>query len=318
VIRLVRVKFLYRAAVDELDSGHPFAAGMAISLLQDAVEAMAHEAAASVHATIGARANFLDHWDAVASAGAGKKLPYKIEMTELNVARVGFKHQGVNPATSDAEKHGTAAHRFLAETAKEFFATDFDELSEADLIANADIRATSKLAEQALTADDPTKALEHCRNALDTVESLMRSAIVVSEQDHFGPPVPREFRAAAADLVEWTLRRFTALEKSVALSFLNINPADYWFLYDSLPLRTLGGTFVWRFAGSPIPHRTAQRAQACIRIIIDLALRVERFHADMQRLSVRSGMVEEQRRLKEWQDKTLSQPIPDTSDPPPG
>ncbi len=139
--RIVRVKFLYRAAVDELDSGHPFAAGMAISLLQDAVEAMAHEVAASVQAKIAVRAIFLDHWDEVSAAAGGKSLPFRIEMTELNVARVGFKHQGANPALSDAEKHLAAAHRFLVDTACEFFSSDFDGLLEADLIANAEVRA---------------------------------------------------------------------------------------------------------------------------------------------------------------------------------
>jgi len=100
--RIIRTKFLYRAAVNELDSGHPFAAGMAISLLQDAVEAMAHEAAASVNAQLKTHTNFLEHWDAVAKSASGKQLPYKIEMTELNAARVNFKHLGVNPSLPEA------------------------------------------------------------------------------------------------------------------------------------------------------------------------------------------------------------------------
>lgn len=119
--RIIRTKFLYRAAINELDSGHPFAAGMAISLLQDAVEAMAHEAAASVNVPLPARSNFLDHWDAVAKSSSGNQLPYKIEMTELNAARVAFKHLGVNPALSEAEKQRLSAHRFLVETAQAFF-----------------------------------------------------------------------------------------------------------------------------------------------------------------------------------------------------
>ena len=172
--RIVRVKFLYRAAIDELSSGHPFAAGMAVSLLQDAVEAMAHEAAASVGAVTSAHTRFLEHWDAVAKAG-DKTLPYRTEMGELNTARVGFKHQGVNPDIADAEKHAVAAHRFLVETAREFFGwSDFDSLSEADLISSAVVQASVKAAESALAAGDPTKALEICRDALDHAETSLK------------------------------------------------------------------------------------------------------------------------------------------------
>jgi hypothetical protein len=308
VSRIIRTKFLYRAAVNELDSGHPFAAGMAISLLQDAVEAMAHEAAASVNAQLRAHTNFLEHWDAVTKSGSGKQLPYKIEMTELNAARVNFKHLGVSPSLSEAEKQRLAAHRFLVETARVFFNVDFDDISEADLIANPQILSAVKAAEAALIASDPTKALEWCREALDLVEDLMRSAVVVAERERFGPRIPREVREAAEDVLRWVSRRFTALEKSVALSILRVNPADYWFLDQTLPGRAIEGGFHWMPAISTISTRTPERARACIRIIIDLAQRVERVHADWQRLVVQSGVAEEQRQLRELQES--AQPIP--------
>jgi hypothetical protein len=308
--RIIRTKFLYRAAVNELDSGHPFAAGMAISLLQDAVEAIAHEAAATVNAQLKIHANFLEHWDAVTRSGSGKQLPYKIEMTELNAARVNFKHLGVTPSLSEAEKQRLAAHRFLVETTRVFFNGDFDDISEADLIATAEIRSAVKAAEAALIASDPSKSLEYSRVALDAVEELMRSAVIVAERDYFGPKIPLEVREAAQDAVRWINRRFTALEKSVALSVLRVNPADYWFLYQTLPMRGLDGKFHWMPAMSSISTLTPERARACIRIIIDLAQRVERVHADWQRLVVQSGVAEEQRQLKELQDCLLDHPIP--------
>jgi hypothetical protein len=308
--RIIRTKFLYRAAVNELDSGHPFAAGMAISLLQDAVEAMAHQAAASVNALLKPHAGFLEHWDAVAKSGAGKQLPYKIEMTELNAARVAFKHLGVSPSLSEAEKQRLAAHRFLIETARVFFNVDFDGISEADLVANPQINSAVKAAEAALMAGDPAKSLECSREALDAVEELMKSTVIVAERNPSGPKIPREVRGAAQDALRWINRRFTALEKSVALSVLRVNPADYWFLYQTLPGRSIEGGFHWPPAKSMISTRTPERARACIRIIIDLAQRVERVHADWQRLVAQSGVAEEERQLKEWQDRLLDQPIP--------
>jgi hypothetical protein len=315
--RIIRTKFLYRAAVSELDSGHPFAAGMAISLLQDAVEAMAHEAAASVNAEISARANFLDHWVAVAKVGNGKTLPDRVQMADLNAARVAFKHQGVNPSLAEAEKQRLSARRFLTETAREFFSVDFDDISEADLITSIEIKSAVKAAEAALTASEATKSLECCKDALDVVEKLMRDAVVVTEKSNSGPSIPREAREAAAGVLKWVNRRFAALEMSVALSVLRINPADYWFLYQTLPQRVSSGKIYWPPTRSVVSTRTHKRAQACIRIIIELALRVERVHADMQRLGQQAGLADERRQLKELLEQQHTEQPP-SDDPPPG
>lgn len=314
MIRIIRIKFLYRAALNELDSGHPFAAGMAVSLLQDAVEAMAHEAAASVGARVGARTYFLEHWDAVAKTGSPKQLLHKMEMNELNTARVGFKHHGVNPAQSDAEKHRLAVQRFLAETARDFFNVDFDELSEVDLVVDAKVRDALKAAESTLAANDPTKSLECCRAALDVVEEIIKESVPVTERAPAAPSVPKEFQSAADGFLNWANRRFVALENSVAMSVLGVNPAEYWFLYGSLPRRTGGGGFYWQPVTSPISTQTAERAQVCIRIIIDLALRVDRVRADLERLARQAGIPEEQRQLREWQERLLSTPIPSDGD----
>jgi hypothetical protein len=271
---------------------------------------MAHDAAAFVNAPLKHHSSFLGHWDAVANCGSAKQLPYKTEMDELNTARVAFKHQGVNASVSEAEKQRTAAHRFLVETARDFFQIDFDELSEADLIVDSKIRDAVKAAEAALKSD-ATQCLECSRTALDLVEKVMAETVVVAEKDLFGPPIPRELRSAADGVVKWVNRRFAALQTSVTLSIVKVNPAEYWFLYDTLPGRTEAGGFYWPPSTSLISKRTPERAKACIRIIIDLTLRVERVHADVQRLVKQSGVLEERRLLKQWQDKLLDQEIPD-------
>ena len=291
----IRTKFLYRSAVDELDSGHPFAAGMAVSLLQDAVEAMAHDAAASVNAPIGGNARFLEHWDVLERAG-GKRLPYKLEMAALNAARVAFKHQGVSPSIAEVERQITAAHRFLIETGRDFFGIEFDELSEADLLSNTEIRGFLKAAEAAHSTADADKSLEYCRDARDLIDKLMQTAVVVTENAMSS--VPRPARELAL-LAEGIIRRLTALEKSVALNVLGANPMDYWFLQQSLPGKTLAGTTYWPPRRTSVSPRTPERARACIRILLDLGLRVERANADLQRLAAQSGLLDEQKQLKE-------------------
>jgi hypothetical protein len=306
VNQIVRVKFLYRAALDQWESGHPFAAGMAISLLQDAVEAMAHDAAASLGASARAGAGLLDYWDAVAKSQSGKVLPYKIEMAALNAARVGFKHHGAEHAPAEVEKHVLAAHRFLQEAALQFFGVDFDGLSEADLISAEGVRIALKAAEEALTRDDVKGTLERSRDALDVLQALLKKTVPVAEEDPFGPPIPLELRKAAEGVVRWLNRRFSALEMAVSLSVLGMNPADFWFLSGTLPYRNYAGVYHW-LSPNPIQTQTADRAQTCIRIIINMALRLDRLRANLQRLEGRAGLAEEQRRQKEWQDRLLNQ-----------
>jgi hypothetical protein len=308
VSQIVRVKFLYRAALDQQESGHAFAAGMTISLLQDAVEAMAHDAAASVGAKVPARANFLDYWDAVTTSGSAKTLQSRSEMAALNAARVAFKHHGVEPAPSEAEKHVLAAHRFLQETARTFFDIDFDGLSEADLISEEPIRVAVKAAEDALARCDAKVALERCRDALDVFDSLHKATIPVAEKDPFGPRIPRELQPYADGIVRWVVRKFAALEVALSVSVLGVNPAEIWFLHGTLPFKNRGGAYLWQ-STNLTPTQTPARAQACIRIIINLALRLDRFRADLKRLEIIAGLAEERKRLKEWQDRLLNQVI---------
>lgn len=300
---ILRVKFLYRTAMAELDAGHPFAAGMSVSLLQDAVEAMIHEAAKKVGAALSPRASFVDHWESInKKIDGGKALLYRTEMSELNTARVGFKHYGNNPALADAEKHRAAAHRFLVETAVTFFDVDFDNLSEIDLLANFEICAALKLAEESLTPETVGIALQHCRDALDRVDALMQTAAMVTASGRLDV-VPSALRTPADASLQWALKRLSALEKSVALSILQVNPANYWFLQATLPRKTFGGNYFWPPAQSSISVLTVERARTCIRIIVDLALRTERVSADLERLAVEAGIPEERKRLKEMHDK---------------
>jgi hypothetical protein len=111
---VLRAKHWYSLALSQSSSRHPFAAGVVVAHLQDAVESLAYTVAAQLGANLRPNANFHDYWDEVAKLG-GKRLPYKSEMSELNHARVGFKHKGTLPAERDAERFVRAAHRGLSE-----------------------------------------------------------------------------------------------------------------------------------------------------------------------------------------------------------
>src|SRR5271167_1066404 len=63
-----------------------------------------------------------------------------------------------------------------------------------------------------------SKSVSTLSEALDTAEKLMAEAVAVSEKDHFGPKIPKEFRTAAESAVQWANRRFAALQIGMTLS----------------------------------------------------------------------------------------------------
>jgi hypothetical protein len=237
-------------------------------------------------------------------------------MAALNAARVAFKHHGVEPAFTEAEKHVRATHRFLQETAQEFFALDFDALSEADLISEEGIRVAVKAAEDALAKDDARAALERCRDALDVLNALLKKIIPVSQEDHFGPPISLEMRRAAEGVVRWINNRFSVIEMAVSLSVLGVNPAEFWFLSGTLPHKNYAGFYHW-LSPNPMLTTTPARAKASIRIIINMALRLDRFRGELKGLEIRAGLPEEQRRQKEWSDRMVSQVTTEAAKPDP-
>lgn len=232
----------------------------------------------------------------MAKTNCGKALPYKTEMAALNSARVSFKHHGVEPSLAEAEKHISAAHRFLQDAALQFFDTDFDTLSEADLVSDDAIRTALKAAEGSLIRGDARGALQSCRDALDALEASRWKSIPVSEH-HFGPNVPREIQPFTDKIVDWVERHLADLQHSVRMSLLGVNPAEYLLLKESLPLKSTPGHYLWSSSTQRLT-----RAQTCMRIITNWALRLDRVRADLKRLEERAGLSDARRRFKERPD----------------
>ena len=285
--RLLRAKFLFNEARNQLESFAPFSAGMTVSLLQDAVEAMAHEVASIVGARMKTNPSFLEHWEAIANVPPNRLLPYRVDMDDLNSARVGFKHRGNNPDRADAERHTGRAHLFLLETAKTFFDVNFDELSEVDLVADNAVRAALKAGELAAIAGNVEVALERCRDAMDLVDKTLRESIVVApNRVHIVGGFGGMSQARA---IESILSMVTGLEKSLMLSVLRINPVEYWFLKSVLPLKSMGNTYQIVERAGAAPARTVELAHECVRIALRIALRADLVKAEARRLGERAG-----------------------------
>ena len=82
---LIRSKYWFLLARNQLLEKHPFAAGVAISLLQDAAETMCHAVAIKIGAQTSPHMHFHQYWEKIS---APIPLPLRTEMGDLNIARV--------------------------------------------------------------------------------------------------------------------------------------------------------------------------------------------------------------------------------------
>ena len=149
--QLPLAKFMFDRAEKEAVSNHPFSAGLAVSLLQDAVELGA--AAACGQQGLKMPKAFLEFW----------KLP-ELRLVEfacmqrLNCARVSFKHLGNQPSRDAFIDFRAPALRVLDYISERFFSLDFASVSLADGVANRKTRERFKRAEGYLAAGNSRDA----------------------------------------------------------------------------------------------------------------------------------------------------------------
>jgi hypothetical protein len=261
---VIRAKHWYTLAIEQLASRHPLSAGVAVSLLQDSVESLAHAAAGEVKADIPARAAFVDYWD---KFNGPMKLPYRTEMASLNNARVSYKHHGVLPAPAEAERFAVLAHRFLVETTQEFFAIDFDRTSETDLVANSECRDYLRSAEAKLEKEDLETALNRCRDAMDAVIADLKRQLPWGKPQIFGSRL-----ILGQELFDWVKTELDEHSLAISLISVGILPLEYQLASRFLP--TPSANRAKYYYNLPSPPTVTGVAET-IRAIARMAIRVQ-------------------------------------------
>jgi hypothetical protein len=271
---LIRAKHWFYLASEQLTSRHPFAAGVAVSLLQDSVESLAHSAAARVNVSLPAKAALADYWDKFPGP---KKLPYRTEMMTLNAARVAYKHHGALPAAEEAERLSVDAHRFLVEVSKSFFDAEFDHVSEADLLTNEKCREFIRSAEDQLAKAELYEALKRCSDAMDEVQKELATRVPWSSRHSYPPRLESR---DAAKLFEWVQQELNEQRFAISLTSIGVLPREYKLASMMLPQASFNRakyTFV-NIEANP------SNVSETIRIIIRIALRVQSAGDSLQRI----------------------------------
>ena len=184
--QVVISKRIFMIAEDYSRQSEPLAAGLAISLLQDAVEQLIWCVAKHLDLNVKATEGFVSLLNKVEEKG-GEPIPQKAKILELNKARVGFKHYGNLPANSESEKFRLYVYDFLVLACQRYLDINFDEVSLASLIGDVTIRRHVEVAQEALANDDIQNAVS---------EAALGRFLMFKKLDAYLPKVDRRLRDA--------------------------------------------------------------------------------------------------------------------------
>lgn len=243
-------KFFHVRGCGFLRFATSFDRGLATSLFHDAVEIAARSCATRVGANPSKKLEFLGYWDEVHKVGKAapqSELPMKLPMTRLNQARVDFKHHGNPPA--DASGFERDSRAFLKSVFRDFLGTDFDALSQADLVQDERMRRCMKAAEQALAAGRVRDCLCRCADAMDAAHGrraeLGDPGIIVRFSN-----IPAEVAPALKTLEENMWRHVRHVRDLAIAGILGLKLGEFSMIQGLVPDK-FGDEYRFRIDGDP-------------------------------------------------------------------
>jgi hypothetical protein len=271
--RLTYAKYMMDRAYDLWRRKTDLEMALAISLAHDAAEILMRAIADHAHVKVGD--GFLTFWEEIKKK-TGKEPPHKGQMDRLNTARGGFKHKGILPSASVADDLLPITKSFCEEVTETFLGIKYDEISLADLIANAEARDYLKEAEAAMVAKNMAEALAALGNAFDVLirDAVRKNEIGLLAEEFRLPALVRDQFGSSLNRIADQL---TDLNDTVNMLTLGIDPISERKFAAITPLRQRSSsgkvTVIW--------HRQPQTFDPSAwdfgyRFVLESGLRLER------------------------------------------
>ena len=166
--QLILARYVLQQAEGALKSANSFSAGVAISLVQDAVELMILAIARALRVD-SREQSFMGNWQAIEKAPDNEekiKLPLHSAMAALNKIRVNFKHYGVLPDADEVVRHSAYAREFFEIAVRDFFGVELETISLVDLIRDSNVREQLTKAEIQLANGQYRDCAHSCATAV--------------------------------------------------------------------------------------------------------------------------------------------------------
>lgn len=272
--QLLIVKRLFLEAKNFAEQTDPIAAGIATSLLQDAVELYLWTLIKERNIQVKDNDGFLTYLQRLEEHGS--PVPYKARLLELNKARVNFKHYGNLPAPAEAVKHLHYVEDFLREAMKNDFAINLDELSLADLITDPDIQQCLRDAEHHLKADSFSEAAGELAKARNLAFKKMGRFMptVDSKLDDADRAFDEISHARGQRPFRYVREYLGTLREAALVAMLNLSLEDYGFLVGGLPVahQAMAGNWSVVHRRSNYTETDCRKAITCL---VNLCLRLQ-------------------------------------------
>lgn len=276
---LLVAKRLFMEASSFTDRPDPVSAGIAISMLQDAVETYLWTLIKDRGIGTNERDGFVDYIKKLSNADV--EIPHRGELFDLNKARVNFKHNANLPAPEEAKKHKWAVEQFFRTAVPAHFEVSFDEISLVQLVGDGEIRDHLAEAQKCLDHAD----LKECAEELAKAKALLFRQFnrYIPEASDALRGADRIFEAIPGGR---TVRPFAFLAKyldvlreAALVSLLHLPLREYRFLREGLPTanQSISGKWYLHHTRSGYVPANLQRA---IESIVNLCIRAESIQLD--------------------------------------
>lgn len=274
VAELLLAKRLASLASELAEKADPISPGVAISLMQDAVESFLWILIKHKVPNARNKSSFEGYIDEIEKAGY--TIPLKSKLIDLNKARVGFKHYGIRPAPSEAQKYKVYVSDFLIEASSQLLNIDFDNVSLIDLVSYADVRDKLKEADQRCRGGDVTESLKATAIAKGMLVSRVdpyfpKIGYELSKADNLLQKLSGGFPLAPFKYIEEVLR---ILRASTVESTIGAPLSDQQFLRSALPRVIRYDAGNWETMGGIPNNLNEADAERAIRCVVNMSFKV--------------------------------------------
>ncbi|HEY8878643.1 MAG TPA: hypothetical protein VIN03_13835 [Roseateles sp.] len=177
--QLILVRQLAIEADRQLSRDDAFGHGLAVSLMQDAVELLIRIVIRLRGIEVGPRATWEQMADAISKAAADDdgKVPHRARLEDLNKARVAFKHSGTAPSKVDARRLVSFGLEFLEAATPRFVGIEYAKISLSAAVRNDEIRGLLIQAQTLLSEERWRDAMVEAADAVKRSESALNTLL---------------------------------------------------------------------------------------------------------------------------------------------
>lgn len=271
--QLVLVRQLANEADRQLERDDDFGHGLAVSLMQDAVELLIRIVIRTRSIEVPARATWEQMADAISKSASNDdgKVPHRARLEDLNKARVAFKHSGTAPSKADAHRLVRFGLEFLEVAVPRLMGIEYGHISLCAAVRNEEVRALLVQAETMLAEgrwqDATIEAADAVKLSEAALHTLLPKASSISGMRD-------EYSGLAPYLDRLRLLAVGAL--------VNIDPIELLVFQAIVPSVHRSATGL-RSVVSTRTHASQEEAEGAVEFATHFALAVERRFGDISK-----------------------------------